>query len=252
MEVVQSVDRALTILELLSNYNEGLGVTEIGNKIELHKSTVHRLLNTLIYKGFVTQDIVTNKYKTSLKLYELGSKKLEGIDILEASKGHTKKLMEKINEVVHLVVRDNNDIVYIDKVEADNTIRMASTVGKRSPFYSTSVGKAMLAYMPESEVKEIWENSDIIKHTIHTIVDFNEFMKELHDIKKKGYAIDDEENELGVRCIGAPVFNRKGEVEGSISISGPAIRVTKDKVEEFAVEVKKCAYMISKELGYTK
>lgn len=252
IEVVQSVDRALTILELLSGHNDGLGITEISNKIDLHKSTVHRLLGTLIYKGFVLQDLESNKYKVSLKLYELGAKKVDDAQISKASKPYTKALMESLNEIVHLVIRDNNEIVYIDKVEADNTIRMASTIGKRSPFYCTSVGKAMLAFMPDEEVIKIWENSKIEKLTEKTIVDFDEFKQELKKVKEDGYAVDEEENETGVRCIGAPVFNRNGEIEGAISISGPANRVLKEKIEEYAEQVKKYADLISKELGYRK
>lgn len=252
IEVVQSVDRALTILELLSGYNEGLGITDISNKIDLHKSTVHRLLGTLIYKEFVVQDSETNKYKVSLKLYELGAKRVEDADIINASKPYTKALMESLNEVVHLVIRDKNDIIYIDKVDADNTIRMASSIGKRNPMYCTSVGKAMLAFMPEEEVSRVWDNSKIEKLTYKTIVDFDRFKEELKKIKENGYAVDEEENELGVRCIGAPVFNLNGEIEGAISISGPANRVIKDKVEDYAKEVKKYADLISKELGYRK
>lgn len=250
IEIVQSVDRTLTILEVLSDYNEGLGITEISKLIDLHKSTVYRLLGTLIYKGYVIQDMASNKYKLSLKLYELGCKRVSSMDILKSSKSYTEKLMKRVNEVVHLVIRDENDIVYIDKVEADNTIRMASTIGRRSPLYCTSVGKAILSYLPEEEVKQIWENSKIEKLTEYTITDFNVFQKELAEIKEKGYAIDNEENELGVRCIGAPVFNHNGSIEGAISISGPAIRVTKEKIEEFSNEVKKYAGLISKELGY--
>ena len=250
IEVVQSVDRSLTILELLSEYKEGLGITEVSGKIDLHKSTVHRLIGTLMYKGFVVQDTVTNKYKISLKLYELGVRRIADLDILNASKPYTKALMEKLNEVVHLVIRDNTDIIYIDKVEADNTIRMASTIGRRSPLYCTSVGKAIVAYLPESEVKDIWENSKIVKLTENTIIDFDKFKEELEVIRKTGVAVDEEENEIGVRCIGAPVFNNKGEVEGAISISGPAIRVTKDKIEEISKEVIIYANLISKEFGY--
>ncbi|MFA5577119.1 MAG: IclR family transcriptional regulator [Tissierellaceae bacterium] len=250
IDIVQSVDRTLSILEVLSDYKEGLGTTEIGEKVNLHKSTVHRLLATLIYKGYVVQDKTTNKYKMTLKLFELGNKAIADIDMLSTSKIYTKKLMESLNEVVHLVIRDNTDIVYIDKVEADNTIRMASNIGKRAPLYCTSVGKAMMAYMEEELVEEIWDKSDIVKLTTNTIVDFNIFRKELKEIGQKGYAEDDEENEIGVRCVGAPVFNYRGEIEGAISISGPTIRFTKDKVEEFGEEVKKYAKKISRELGY--
>ena len=250
MEVVQSVDRTLCILELISDYNEGLGITEISEKIELHKSTVHRLLGTLIYKGYVMQDKATNKYRLTTKLFELGNKIIKDMDILHASKEYIEALMKSLNEVVHLVIRDENDIVYIDKVEANNTIRMASNIGRRSPLYSTSVGKAMLAYMNEEEVLEIWRNSKIEKFTEKTITEYEVFRKELDKVKLQGFAEDDEENEPGVRCIGAPVFNYRGEVEGAISISGPAIRVTKDKIDEIAKEVIKYAQLISRELGY--
>lgn len=250
IDVVQSVDRALSILEVLSEYNQGLGVTEISDKIGLHKSTVHRLLGTLIYKGYVTQDAESNKYKITLKLFELGNKKVEDMDILTASKPYTKELMEKVNEVVHFVIREGNNIVYIDKVEVDNTIRMASTIGRRSPLYCTAVGKAILAQLSDKEVEKIWNSSKIEKLTEFTITDLEEMRRELEKVRRKGYAIDNEENELGVRCAGAPIFNRFGKVEGAISISGPTIRVTECKVKEFAKEVVKYAGLISKELGY--
>ena len=141
IEIVQSVDRALSILEVLSDYKEGLGITDISNKIHIHKSTVHRILATLIYKGYVIQDQKTNKYMITLKLFELGNKKVKDMNLLAVSKPYTEELMKKVNEVVHLVVRENNEIVYVDKVEADNTIRMASTIGRRSPLYSTPWGK---------------------------------------------------------------------------------------------------------------
>lgn len=250
IDIVQSVDRALSILETISDYDDGLRITDISASVGLHKSTVHRLLGTLVYKGFVEQDLTTNKYKISLKLYELGAKRIAELDILKVSKPYTKRLMKELNEVVHLVIRDHNDIVYIDKVEADNTIRMVSTIGRRSPLYCTSVGKAILAFLDEEEVEKIWKNSNIQSLTKNTIIDYEVFKKELNKVKEQGYAEDDEENELGVRCIGAPVFNYKNEVEGAISISGPTIRVTKDKVDKIALKVKKYAGLISKELGY--
>ena len=250
IEVVQSVDRALSILEVLSDYSEGLGVTEISDKIGLHKSTVHRLLGTLIYKGYVVQDAESNKYKITLKLFELGNKKVENMDILAASKPYTRELMEKVNEVVHFVIREGNNIVYIDKVEADNTIRMASTIGRRSPLYCTSVGKAILAQLSDEEVERIWNSSKIEKLTEFTITSLEEMKKELEKVRQRGYAIDNEENEPGVRCAGAPVFNRFGKVEGAISISGPTFRVTEDVVDKFASDVVKYASLISKELGY--
>jgi IclR family KDG regulon transcriptional repressor len=251
-DMVQSVERSLSILEVLSDYSEGLGVTDISEKVGLHKSTVYRLLSTLMHTDYVTQDEETNKYRITFKLYELGSKKMRKMDILSASKLYSKKLMESVNEVVHIVVREGNRIVYIDKVEADNTIRMASTIGKRSPMYCTSVGKAILAYLPEEEVEEVWNNSRIERYTLNTKTRLEDLKKELEIVREKGYAIDNEENEPGVRCVGAPIFNRFGEIEGAISVSGPTIRMTDEKIDTIALEVLKYAELISKELGHTK
>lgn len=250
MTIVNSVDRALSILELISNHRDGLGITEIGEKLDLHKSTVHRLLQTLIYKGFVVQDNNSRNYMISFKLFEIGQRKVEGLDILEISKKHIKRLVKQVNETVHLVVRDENEVAYIDKMEADNTISMSSKIGRRSPMYSTSVGKAILAYSEKSDIERIWKSSEIIKFTKNTITEYEKFIKELDKIKQQGYAIDNEEHELGVRCIGVPVFNRFGEVEAAISVSGPAMRMDRDKIEKIKKGVMDSAREIGRELGY--
>ena len=250
MDLVQSVDRTLTILEVLSDYSDGLGITEISERVNLHKSTVYRLLSTLTYKGYVVQDEESSKYKITFKLFELGSKKVDKLDLLKSSKPYTKMLMESVNEVVHLIIREDNEIVYVDKVEANNTISMKSRIGNRAPMYCTATGKAMLAFLPEEEVLKIWKSSKIIRLTENTITDFILYKKELQEIKKIGYAIDDEENEMGVKCVGAPILNIKGDVAGAISVSGPIHRITEDKMDFISKEVIKYANMISEEIGY--
>ena len=250
MELVQSVDRTLTILEVLSDCNDGLGITEISSLVNLHKSTVHRLLSTLIYKGYVVQDEESSKYKITFKLFELGSKKVHKLDLLEISRPYTKMLMESVNEVVHLIIREETDIVYIDKVEANNTISMASRIGKRNPLYCTATGKAILAFLPEDEVLKVWNSSKIVKLTKNTNIDFILFKKELQEVKKNGYAIDDEENEIGVKCVGAPIFDMNGDVVAAISVTGPVTRITDDKIDFISNEVMQCTNLISKEMGY--
>lgn len=249
-EIVQSIERALVILEIVSDYIDGLGITEISNRVNLHKSTIHRLLSTLIYKGYIIQDPETLKYKTTLKLYELGYKKVAKADILTASKPYTRMLKTFTNEVVHLVVRDGNEIVYIDKVEAENKITMASTIGKRNALYRTSVGKAILSYLSIEDIVKIWKESTIIKKTPNTIDNLDQMIEELHKVKKLGYAVDEEEDEIGIRCIGAAILNKDGIAEGAISISGPTTRITKELVSIYGEQVKNYALQISKELGY--
>lgn len=250
MELVQSVDRTLTILEVLSDYNDGLGITEISSLVNLHKSTVHRLLSTLIHKGYVVQDEESSRYKITFKLFELGSKKVHKLDLLKISRPYIKMLMESVNEVVHLIIREETDIVYIDKVEANNTISMASRIGKRNPMYCTATGKAILAYLPEEEIREVWNKSKIVKLTKNTNTDFILFKKELQEVKKNGYAIDDEENEIGVKCVGAPIFDMNGDVVAAISVTGPVTRITDDKIDFISNEVMQCTNLISKEMGY--
>lgn len=249
-EIVQSVDRSLSILEVLSDYENGLGITELSEKVNLHKSTVHRLLATLIYKGYVEQNQDTNRYQLTLKLFELGNKKLEKLNIVTVSRPFLQELMEKTNEVIHLVIRDGVEIVYVAKVEPQKTIRMYSRIGKRIPIYCTSVGKSMLSYMSDAEVEDIWRNSTIKKFTEHTIVDFKEFKEHLQLVKERGYAIDEQENEIGIRCIGASILDHKGAVCGAISISGSTISFTEDKINEFSKLIIEYTNKISRELGY--
>ncbi len=249
-DVVQSVDRALSILEVLSDYGEGIGITEISTKIDLHKSTVHRLLLTLMKKGYVEQNSHTNKYKLTLKLFELGNKLIEKMDIRSIAKPYLQQLKDITNEVVHLVVREGTEIVYIDKVESENKIRMHSRIGTRSPMYCTAVGKAIMAYLHEEEIESIWTKSHIKKLTKYTITDIIEMKDTLKRVRQQGYALDEEENELGIRCIGAPIFDHRGEICGAISISGPTIRVTKEKIENFKDSIIKISSNISQELGY--
>lgn len=249
-EIVQSVDRTLSILEVLSDYENGLGITDLSERVGLHKSTVHRLLSTLIHKGYVKQNEETNRYELTLKLFELGNKKVEKMNIVTVAKPFIQELMEKTNEVIHLVIGEGSEIVYVAKVEPQKTIRMYSSIGKRTPMYCTSVGKSMLSYMTEEDVEKIWENSPIKKLTENTITDLEAFKVHLKMVKEKRFAIDEQENEIGIRCVGASILDYKGTVCGAISISGSTISFTEEKIEEFSTLLIECAGKISRELGY--
>lgn len=248
--VVQSVDRTLSILELLSDYEEGLGITEISEKLDLHKSTVHRLLNTLIYKGYVKQNRITSKYEITLKLFELGNKKIEKMDLVAIAKPYLKELMEKTNEVVHLVVQEGTEIIYIAKVEPLKSMKMYSRIGMRKPMYCTAMGKAILSQMQDDEVQEIWNSSCVKKLTENTIVDFNKLKSSLIEFKEKGYAVDNQEVEIGVKCIGTVLRDYTNKICGAISISSSILTLTEDKEKYFSKLILEYAAKISKELGY--
>lgn len=247
---VQSVERTLDIMELLSEHENGLPIKDISEILDLHKSTVHRLLATLIHKGYVEKNIDNNNYIVTLKLFQLGSRKVENIDLIDIAKPYLNKLAELTNEVVHLVIREGAYIVYIDKVEGTQTIRMHSRIGRRSYMYCTGVGKAIMASMDSNEMKDIWDKSKIVKLTDHTIIDFEDMQKELLDIRQRGYSLDNEENEIGVRCIAVPIFDISGCSNAALSISGPTIRMTDEKILEFKSYILEYSKIISKELGY--
>jgi len=251
-EIVQSVDRTLTILEVLSDYEEGLGITEISEKVELHKSTIHRLLNTLIYKGYIKQDKNTNKYGVTLKLFELGNKKVESMNLVSVVEPYLKELMEKTNEVIHLAIREGFDIVYVSKMEPQKSMQMYTRIGMRKPIYCTAMGKAMMAYMTEEEIREIWNESDVQKLTPNTMVDFSKIKENLKGIRVNGYAMDDQEVEEGIRCVGTILRDHKSRICGAISISGSIISFTEDKISYFSKVILEYTDKISKELGYRK
>ena len=231
---VQSAERIFQVLEMLAEHGE-MGLMEISTELGLHKSTVHRLLMSLIYMGYAKQDETTQKYMLSYKIVSMAGKILERTDILQIAKPYMERLSDISGEAVHLVQREGNNILYIYKIEAKvGTIRMVSHVGMVHPMYCSGVGKAII----------------IEKKTDKTITDIDEMMQVLEEVRKNGYALDDEENEEGVRCIAACLHGYSKEVKYAFSISGPVSRMTRERVEELAVDVKKVQEELSRELGY--
>ena len=249
---VQSAERIFQVMEMLAENGE-MGLMEISAALGLHKSTVHRLLMSLIYMGYAKQDETTQKYTLSCKIVNMAGKILNRMDILQVAKPYLERLSDLSGEAVHLVQREGNHILYIYKIEAKvGTIRMVSHVGMIHPMYCSGVGKAIMATLPEREVKQIWNESVIEKKTDKTVTDYDEMQKLLEEVRKNGYALDDEENEKGVRCIAACLHGYQNEVKYAFSISGPTSRMTRERVMELAVDVKKVQEELSRELGYYK
>ena len=249
---VQSAERIFQVMEMLAENGE-MGLMEISAALDLHKSTVHRLLMSLVYMGYAKQDETTQKYMLSYKIVNMAGKILDRMDILQVAKPYLERLSDLSGEAVHLVQREGNHILYIYKIEAKvGTIRMVSHVGMIHPMYCSGVGKAIMATLPEREVKQIWNESVIEKKTDKTVTDYDEMQKLLEEVRKNGYARDDEENEKGVRCIAACLHGYQNEVKYAFSISGPTSRMTRERVMELAVDVKKVQEELSRELGYYK
>lgn len=247
---VQSAERIFQVLEMLADHGE-MGLMELSTALGLHKSTVHRLLMSLIYMGYAKQNEKTQKYMLTYKLVNMSGKILDRMDIVEIAKPYLERLSNISGETVHLVRRDGSNILYIHKIEAKvGTIRMVSHVGMIHPMYCSGVGKAIMATLPEKEVKKIWDASVIERKTDKTIVRYEDMLITLEEVRKNGYALDDEENEEGVRCIAASLRGYGKSVKYAFSVSGPSSRMTKERVEELAVDIKKVQVELSRELGY--
>ncbi|WP_313799691.1 IclR family transcriptional regulator [Cytobacillus sp.] len=248
--MVKSVSRALDIINLVSIKKGGLGVTEIANQMDINKSSVYRILSTLVQYGYIEQDKETEWYKLGYQFLEVSSRLLESLDLRNEAKPFLQELEKETNEVIHLVVYDRGEVVYIEKLDGNEALRMHSKVGKRAPMHCTSVGKAILAHLPIEIVQEIIERKGLPIHTDKTITDKNVFIDELAEVKKKGYALDLQENEYGITCIAVPIFDHLGKVEAAVSISGPTIRMTDARLVELQPRVIEIGKRISARLGF--
>ncbi len=247
-QYIQSIARALDIIEEVAEFKDGWGVTELSSRLNLHKSTVYRLLATLNYRGYVKKD-KNDRYKTGMKLLEIGSRVFENLDLREEVKPYMQKIQKESGETVHLGILDNLEVIYIDKEESQATIRMHSKVGKRVPAHCTSLGKILLAYSSSAIREKLVKEKGLVKYTENTITDEGLFKKHLAEIKEKGYAVDNEEMEYGIRCVAGPIFDYQKEIVAAFSISGPATRITEERINELVMVVKKYSGKISGSLG---
>jgi IclR family transcriptional regulator, KDG regulon repressor len=252
--LVQTIERVSRILDLVSRSSQGVSIRDLSDELKLPKGTVHRLLLSLSYFGYIKQDINTKKYLLGLKLLELGNLIINQLDLRKLAEPLLKELVENTRETVHMVILDNNEVVYIDKIETEEStggLKMASMVGSRNPAHCSAVGKVLLSYSSEEEIGTLIQEKGLSRKTSHTITDPFQLKEQLSIVRNQGYAIDDEENEEGIRCVAAPIFNDKGKAVSAISLSGPAFRVTKKLIQDsLKKEVTKTALEISKRLGF--
>ncbi len=247
---VQSVERIFQLIESLAAHPAGAGLQRLAQDTGLAKSTVHRLLASLVSLGYAAQD-ENGRYRLTLKMFELSSGIVNSMDIMDVAKVHLERLAQRTGEAVHLVIRDGQDIVYIYKTES-GPMRMSSRVGLRSPLYCTGVGKAILATLPADEVAQIWQHTTPQKLTAHTIVEYDALQAQLTEVRTKGYAIDDEENELGVRCVAVAIPGVGGRADSAFSISGLAPYMTPERIRRIATLALDARTDIMADLGLAK
>ena len=253
LEPIQAVIKTIMILETLAQ-NDEVGVTELAKKVLGNKSTVYRFLNTLMDLGYVKQNPETEQYSLTLKMYETGSVALERLDIRKAAQYVMEDLAKVTKETIHLAVLEQQSLVYLHKINSTQSLKvtMMSKVGTTGPLYCTGVGKALLAYQPEEVLTDITKGHNFERFTPSTITDEKALLEELNQIRNQGYAIDNEEHEIGVVCVAVPIFGKEKEILASISISAPQVRMSSDRIEEIAELAKKAAVKISEAIGYTE
>jgi DNA-binding IclR family transcriptional regulator len=245
---IQSVGRAVAILEQFRD-TRVLGVTTIANRIGIHKSTCFGLLHTLQLLGYIQQDQETGLYSLGLKAFELGQAYIGNLDLRALARPFLTDLMERFSETVHLVVAEGHRAVYIDKVETPSAMTISSKIGREAPLHCTGVGKALFAFMPEVERAAVVAEG-LHRYTEFTLVDPDVLETNLAAIRAAGYAMDDQEREIGLRCVAAPIFNARGQATAAISVSGPSSRVTYEKAMELAGVILTSTREISRQLGH--
>ena len=246
---VRAVDHCLELIDALSANDMARGVTELSAELHLAKSTVYRLLQTLVGRGYAVQDSASGRYQLGLKFLELGVLVSNRLSIRRIARPILQRLMESTNETVHLGLLEGHEVVYADKIECSQTIRMYSRVGRRSPLHCTALGKALLAHQPESTVRDLLR-AGLKRRTGRTLTTGRDLRAELRQVREQGYASDDEEFEEGLRCLAAPIRDHGGSVVASLGIAGPAVRLNPARLPEQIKLVKDAAETVSTALGY--
>jgi IclR family transcriptional regulator, KDG regulon repressor len=252
--LIQAVERAAAVLEALAQHGRGASLRALSTKVGLSKGTAHRILTSLMYFDFVRQDAKTRDYSLGFKLVELGSSLLEQIDLRKEAAPFLQDLSRRSNETTYLVVLTRAEVVYLEKIEAEDgstVLRATAKVGQRNAANSCAVGKVLLAGLPEEELDALVAEMPFVQKTENTITDPHQLREHLKMVRARGYAVDDEESERGIRCVAAPVRDERGRAVAAISISGPAIRVTRQRIQAFLIEeVTRTALEISRKMGF--
>ncbi|AJR06649.1 DNA-binding transcriptional regulator KdgR [Photobacterium gaetbulicola] len=248
-EAVSSVMKVFGILQALGEQKE-IGVTELSQRLMMSKSTVYRFLQTMKMLGYVSQEGETDKYALTLKLFELGATSLEHVDLIDLCDKEMQLISQQTNEALHLGALDENAIIYIHKIDSGYNLRMQSRIGRRNPLYSTAIGKVLLAYRSEEFTRSALQDVDFIKHTDKTLENIDQLLSELKTVKEQAFAEDNEEQEPGLRCLAAPVFDRFGNVIAGLSISLPTIRFDEKRKSYYVELLQNASKKVSEQLGF--
>lgn len=246
---LSSVANAIRLTKAFTEDEYAMGISALAVRLGLAKSTVHRLATTLIEADILEQNKETGKYSLGLALFELGALVRRKMDVASEARPQLRALMESTGETVQLAIFDHLSVLYINKMDSRQAVRMASSVGSRAPSYCSSVGKVLLAHQ-SAETLALVLAGGLKSYTPKTITDAKALELELASVRAKGYAVDDEENELGLRGIAAPIRNHAGNIIAAIGVAAPSQRLTRKLVPSVIPQVVTAAEIISTRLGY--
>jgi len=247
---IQVLDRVFQILDRIASEDAGAGLPDIARDVRLHKSTAHRLLMALEHARFVERNADTGRYRLGSRVMELGLSAVSRLDVYQIAGPHLRWMAEQTGETGHLAVLRDGEVVSVLNVESRQTVRTPSAVGARSPVHCTAHGKAALAFAPPEQVAAFLRNRSFKAYTAKTFTTSARLRAELKKVREQGYAVDNEEWETGLRCIGAPVRDSSSNVIAAVSISGPVFRIRPDRISGLAPLVTEAASRISHALGY--
>jgi DNA-binding IclR family transcriptional regulator len=249
---IQSVSRALQLFEVFRTAEkEEFGITELSNELGLHKNNVFRLLATLSSCGYVEQNPFTENYQLGIGIFNLGQKFIHKLGILKLARPFMQKITAELNESAYIGILREGDAIYLGVSETTLPVRVTSRVGKDLPAYATAIGKINLAYASEDDINKLYSDSKLKKHTPHTITSLSELKKQLKEAAANDYVLDDEELEIGVRCIAVPIKDYLGVPVAALSVSGPTSRMSDERIiSEILPILQKFSREISKRLGY--
>ena len=217
---IQSIEKTIRIIELLSNSPSGLGLTEMSDALKYPPSTVHHIISTLMHHGYVNQASDTKKYSLGYAFLNISHRILENMDLRKVARKYLQELHQKSNETVHLAILREGRVIYIDKIQRPGSLSLATYVGFSTHPHAAAGGKVLLSQLSRDEVYEVYGSNRFPAYTKNTITDLERLMKELAHIRESGYAIDDEEYYEGIRCVAAPIKNGRGEIVAALSITG--------------------------------
>lgn len=244
MKVLAKVFR---VIEILKN-NKGMKLGDISAQLDIPKSTIYRILDELIKNKYAYKD--NNNYRLGFKFVEVSSYIIERFDLRDISKNSIDKLNDLTKETIHLAVLLEDQMTYIDKRESMSPIRMVSEIGRSGPIHCTALGKVLLAYQPKKVIDDILNNTTLKRFTKNTIVSKELILKELNNIRRNGYSVDNEEHEKNIGCIASPIFNNENKIIGSLSISGVLINKKIEEILKYKDFLKSECKKISKRLGF--